>query len=291
MKGIGTDEDAIISVVGARTCAELKQVELAFKTFYGKDLMKDLNSEISGRFLQIVTYRFMTLAEFDAHNIRKAVEGAGTDEHALIEIFATRTNEQVKAAKEAYKRLFNRDIEKDIMGDTSGHFKRLLVSLLQGNRDESGRTDPAAAKTDAQALYDAGVGKMGTDESKFNQILASRGFPQLNLIFDEYRKIAGHDMEKALDKEMSGNLESGMLAVVKAARNRPDYFAERLYKAMKGAGTDDRALSRIIVSRCEIDMLEIKQAFQRKYGKSLSGFIHDDTSGDYKKILMKMVGP
>jgi len=186
--------------------------------------------------------------------------------------------------------MFNKAVEKDVIGDTSGHFKRLLVSLLQGNRDESGIVDLAAAKTDAQALFNAGEGRLGTDESKFNQILASRSYQQLTLIGEEYKKIANHDLVKAIDKEMSGHLESGMVAVVKAAMNRPEYFAERLHKSMKGLGTDDRTLSRIIVSRCELDLGDIKLAFLQKYSKPLSQWIEDDTSGDYKKILIKIVG-
>ena len=35
-------------------------------------------------------------------------------------------------------------------------------------------------------------------------------------------------------------------------RNRADYFAEQLYKSMKGAGTDDDTLVRLIVTRCEV---------------------------------------
>ena len=37
--------------------------------------------------------------------------------------------------------MFNKDLEKDIIGDTSGHFQRMLVALLMANRDESKEFD------------------------------------------------------------------------------------------------------------------------------------------------------
>lgn len=52
-------------------------------------------------------------------------------------------------------------------------------------------------------------------------------------------------------------------------QNRPAYFAERLHAAMKGLGTDDDALIRILVSRCEIDLANIKYEYERLYGKTL----------------------
>ena len=39
---------------------------------------------------------------------------------------------------------------------------------------------------------------------------------------------------------------------VRVARNIPAYFAERLYKSMKGAGTNDQALIRAVVTRSEV---------------------------------------
>lgn len=60
---------------------------------------------------------------------------------------------------------------------------------------------------------------------------------------------------------------------MKCVENRSGYFAERLYKSMKGMGTDDRTLIRLVVSRCEVDMGDIKRAFEAKYGQTLGSFI------------------
>ena len=43
-----------------------------------------------------------------------------------------------------------------------------------------------------------------------------------------------------------------MYPLVRCVRSRPQYFAERLYRSMKGAGTDDTTLVRVVVSRCEV---------------------------------------
>jgi hypothetical protein len=63
------------------------------------------------------------------------------------------------------------------------------------------------------------------------------------------------------------------LAMIDSARDRQQYFADSLYKAMKGLGTKNETLQRIVISRCEIDMQQIKQKFQDKYAKSLPEMI------------------
>ncbi|NXD49141.1 ANXA7 protein, partial [Corvus moneduloides] len=77
---------------------------------------------------------------------------------------------------------------------------------------------------------------------------------------------------------------------VQCALNRPAFFAERLYYSMKGAGTDDSTLIRIVVTRSEIDLVQIKQMFTQMYQKTLATMIASDTSGDYRQLLLAIVG-
>ncbi|KAG8434989.1 hypothetical protein GDO86_013083 [Hymenochirus boettgeri] len=290
MKGFGTDEQAIIECLGSRSNKQRQQISLSFKTAYGKDLIKDLKSELSGNFEKTILAMMKAPTLYDAHEIHEAIKGAGTDEDCLIEILSSRSNAEIKEINAAYKTEYKKTLEHSIKSDTSGHFLRLLVSLAQGNRDESPNIDMALVQKDVQELYAAGENRLGTDESKFNAILCTRSQAHLNAVFSEYQRMCNRDIEKSICREMSGNLESGMLAVVKCLKNTPAFFAERLYKAMKGAGTKDRTLIRIMVSRSEVDLLDIRLEYKRMYGRSLYTDITGDTSGDYRKILLKLCG-
>ncbi|XP_068162043.1 annexin A4-like [Antennarius striatus] len=290
MKGFGTDENAIIELLGSRSNKQRFPMVAAYKTTYGKDLFHDLKSELTGNFEKLVLAMLKTPSQFDACELHEAIKGAGTDEACLIEILSSRSNAEIREITRIYKAEYGKSLEDAIISDTSGHFRRLLVSLSQGNRDERETVDIALAKQDAQKLYAAGENKVGTDESQFNAILCARSKPHLRAVFQEYQHMSGRDIEKSIVREMSGNLESGMVAVVKCIKDTPAYFAERLHKAMKGAGTKDTTLIRIMVSRSEVDMLDIRQAYVKTYGKSLYTDISGDTSGDYKKLLLKLCG-
>lgn len=60
---------------------------------------------------------------------------------------------------------------------------------------------------------------------------------------------------------------------MKVIRDKPGYFAEKLKKAMKGLGTDDDAAVRLIVSRSECDMVQIKNSFQSQFKGTLAQWI------------------
>ncbi|KAL5269877.1 hypothetical protein ACHWQZ_G003373 [Mnemiopsis leidyi] len=309
MKGLGTNEAKIINVLGNRSRDQRLEIVVKFKTMFGKDLIAELKSELSANFLRLCKCMLLSIPQFLAKELKRAMKGSGTDERALVEILVGLDNKGIVAVKRAYKSTFEADLEREIVSETSGDFKRLALSLLQGHRDESETVDKELAKEDAMDLFNAGVNRFGTDESNppfpvgvfrntlltrryeetFNSILCSRSYRHLKMVFAEYKLVAGEDIEKSIRSEMSGELELGFISIVKRIKNTPTYFAEELYKSMKGLGTDDDQLVRILVWRSEIDLVEIKGAFESLYGKSLKEYIREDTSGDFRSLLLTIV--
>ncbi|XP_018376221.1 PREDICTED: annexin B9-like isoform X1 [Trachymyrmex cornetzi] len=289
MKGFGTDEKAIIHVLANRSNLQRQEIASQFKTLYGKDLIKDLKSELSGNFEKLVLALMMPLPQFYAKELHDALSGLGTDETVLIEVLCTMSNHEISIIKQAYEAMYRKTLEDDLISDTSGNFKRLMVSLCCANRDESFNVDQSAAMEDAKKLLQAGELRFGTDESTFNAILVQRNMAQLRQIFQEYHNITGHDIEDAIENEFSGDIKKGLLAIVKCVKNRAGFFAEQLCKSMKGIGTDDNRLIRLVVTRCEVDMGEIKNDFGHRYKESLEDFISGDCSGHYKKCLLALV--
>uniref|UniRef100_A0AAQ5ZG55 Annexin n=1 Tax=Amphiprion ocellaris TaxID=80972 RepID=A0AAQ5ZG55_AMPOC len=274
MKGFGTDEDAIIDIVAHRSNAQRQEIRQAFKSLLGRDLMKDLKSELSKNLERLIIGLMLTPAEFNAKMMRKAMEGAGTDEHALIEILVTRSNEEIQAMNAAYQDAYKKTLEEAIQSDTSGHFCRILVSLVQGAREE-GPAD--CVLHDFKELADACNAESDDMEMKFMSILCTRSFPHLRKVFQEFVRCTNKDIEQIIKKEMSGDVKNAFYAIVRSVKNQPSYFADRLYKAMKGLGTDDRALIRIMVSRSEVDLFNIRKEFKETHDESLHEFIQVET--------------
>ncbi|XP_027019264.1 annexin A6 isoform X2 [Tachysurus fulvidraco] len=290
MKGFGSDKEAILDLVTSRSNAQRQEICTAYKSLYGKDLIADLKYELTGKFERLVVSLMRPPAYHDAKEIKDAIKGAGTNERCLTEILASRTNEQIHSMVAAYRDAYGSDMEEDIVGDTSGHFKKMLVALLQGARDEDDVVYEDLIEEDAQHLYTAGEAQWGTDESIFIMLLGNRSVTHLQLVFDKYLELTEKSIEDSIKSELSGDFENLMLAVVQCVRSRPMFFAKRLYKSMKGLGTDDNTLIRIMVSRAEIDMLDIRECFRLRYEKSLYNMIQDDTSGEYKRTLLNLCG-
>ena len=80
MKGFGTDEDKIIEIICARNNSQRQQIAETFKTAFGRDLLKDFESELTGKLETIILGLMDTNVVFDAKQVKKAVKGLGTSD-------------------------------------------------------------------------------------------------------------------------------------------------------------------------------------------------------------------
>jgi annexin A7/11 len=288
-KGFGCDKARVTEILTSRSNSQRQEIAHEYKREYGKDLRKELKSELSGDFEDLALGLMEPPMHFLANEMRKAMKGAGTRENVLIEILVTLNNAEIHELKHAYQHLHDRNLEKDVISETSGDFQRILVSLLSGARDDSHHKDPHKAHEDARLLYRSGEQIRGTDESVFNKIFATQNHDQLRLVFDEYQRVTGHSIEQAIEGEFSGDIKDALMAIVKVIRSKTIFLTEQVYKSMEGLGTRDTDLIRLIVSRSEIDLADIKVEYQCLYGKPLEKAIADDCSGAYKDGLIAIV--
>lgn len=213
MKGLGTNEQAIIDILTQRSNAQRQEIAKYFTTEYGRDLIEDLKSELGGKFEDVIVALMFPPINYLCKCLHKAMSGMGTNEAALVEILCTKTNAEIKEIVKTYEDLYDRPLAEHICSETSGDFRRLLTLIVTGVRDESGTIDPALAREQAEKLYAAGESKLGTDEEVFNRIMAHGSFEQLRLVFEEYKRLSGQSIEQAIKHEMSGALAEAMHAI------------------------------------------------------------------------------
>uniref|UniRef100_A0A674IRA0 Annexin A9 n=1 Tax=Terrapene triunguis TaxID=2587831 RepID=A0A674IRA0_9SAUR len=283
--GNGADHGAILDVLTNRTSAQRQHITKGFQALTKQDLLKSMEVALSGNLEQVIMGLLKPPAQYDAHELRAAMQGIGTDEDALTEILSTRSNQQLRESLAFYQQDFKADPEKDIASETSGWFKEILLALAKGKREHyTGIIDYALIQQDAETQEPGARGGERTWISIFTQ----RSPEHLSRVFAQYQKSHGLEVEETIFKRFRGDGQVAMLALASVCRNTPRYFAEKLHNAMKGPGTDDKVLIRILISRSETDLLSIRSEFKKCHGKSLYSCLQVETRGDYQAALLAL---
>uniref|UniRef100_A0AAQ4QVG0 Annexin n=1 Tax=Gasterosteus aculeatus aculeatus TaxID=481459 RepID=A0AAQ4QVG0_GASAC len=285
IKTKGVDEQTIIDVLTKRTYSQRTEIAFAYEKRAKKDMVSALKGALSGSLETVILGLMKSTTQYDASLIRGSIKGAGTDEETLIEVLCSRSNNELVEIKKVYMELFKKDLEKDVAGDTSGNFAKLLLALVQTKRAEpSSIVDYEKIDEDARALYEAGVKIKGTDVLLWFDIMVCD-------VFERYKNYSPYDMQESIVKEVKGDLQKSFLVLVKCFENKQLYFASKLNEAMKSKGAKEKSVTRIIVSRCEVDLKKICSEYKTNFGESLQKTILEHTKGDYQKVLLGLCGP
>ncbi|KAL5753528.1 hypothetical protein ACOSP7_021748 [Xanthoceras sorbifolium] len=288
-KGWGTDEATIISILAHRNAAQRLLIREIYKETYGEDLLKTLDKELSHDFERVVLLWTLTPAERDAYLANEAVKLLTANKWVLLEIACTRSSLELFATKQAYHARYKKSLEEDVAYHTSGDIRKLLVSLVSSFRYEGDEVNMVLAKKEAKIIREAISDKKYNDDELI-RILSTRSKAQLNASLNHYKDEFGKSINKDLITDTKDDYLILLRAAIKCLTSPEKYFEKVLRMAIKRLGTDEWGVTRVITTRAEVDMEHIKEEYHRRNSVTLEKAIAGDTSGDYQKMLLALIG-
>ncbi|KAL7038638.1 hypothetical protein ACKWTF_009633 [Chironomus riparius] len=288
IKGVGTDSKTLINIICRRTDDQRIKIVKAYSQLFNKNLQHEIISGITGNFQNVLFGLLTPKNEFYANEIYEVLSSKSKILDLIVDVLCLMTNKEINDISMAYQRLYEKSLEQHMREQLSGHFENMLISLAEGKRIENPSDEKNAFQVDARLLKEA-INRIFKDEAKIVEVFGFRSTEHLKLMAKEYEAIKGVSLEDDIKSKFHGCFKDALLLRLNP-ESQSKHFSRRLHRSMAGIGTNDSTLIRICISRCEIDMNDIKAEFQSKFSESLMSFIKGDTSGNYKKALLALCG-
>lgn len=287
--GWGTNEGLIISILAHRNAAQRKLIRQTYRETHGEDLLKALDKELSSDFERVVMLWTLDPEERDAFLANEATKRFTSSHWVLMEIACTRSSLDLFKARQAYHAQFKRSLEEDVAYHSTGDYRKLLVPLVSAFRYEGDEVNMTLAKTEAKILHEKISEKHYNDE-EIIRIISTRSKAQLNATLNHYNNAFGNAINKDLKADPKDEFLQLLRAAIKCLTSPEKYFEKVLRLAINKTGTDEWGLTRVVATRAEVDMVRIKEEYHKRNSKPLEKAIAGDTSGDYEKMLLALIG-
>ena len=269
----------IIEFICKLTNEQRQKLKDSYIASYGTDLIKELESVLSGDAKDLILGLMKTPTDFDAEQIYFSMKGLGTDEETLSEMIATRSSRQLIKIRERYPELYNETLENDIKGDTSKYYKNILIAMIQGNRSDNPYPNTEKMKEIVQKLKD-------DDEfikDNFVSYLVNCSYGEICTISREYEKAYGKSILDGIKAKFDKDENDFFDILFNYISNPGKYFAEKIHDFKT------KKLIRIIVSRSEDILDEIKDSYKELYNSELIDDIKKKTNDEFQIGLTTLI--
>ena len=284
------DETTITELTISHTSKELLSIRQAYNSKFNRNLLDDIEKYTKSDLCKVLTSIYKDPVEYDTDLLYKAMKGIGTNDEILIEVISFRNFSRLTKIKQKFKEKYGKDLISEIKSETSGDYKKSLVSILEKERNINTNPDVESCVKIADELYGAGEGKIGTNEEIFVKYFTSLSPEELELVGKEYHKKYKKNIVQVIEKEIGGDLKKLFKSILYGLISPSEYFARQINAAVKGIGTDNEQLIRSIVTRKDEDMKMIKKYYKKLFKVDMAEDIKGDTSGNYQKVLLYLIG-
>ncbi len=284
--------DMLIEIISRTSNYERQVMADEYKKKYNKTVFDEFNNLVSDEDTRyILSLMFYNYYELDARVLHKALKEGKKDEKAAVEIFASRPHWFLQIVDEEYKRIYGISLKEDLAKEKKSDFITFLLCIINTPRSKVNtiKTEKQAGDA-AQDIIIKGLKKYGTDVELFKNLFVKRSREDLIMICREYKRMdkKKRNLYDAVEDTVPKTTKEILKALIFAVAIPSQYFAHLLKKSMQGFGTDEETLSRVLVTRHEIDMEFIRNYYKLESKDELVDDIKDDTSGPYQKICLKL---
>jgi len=259
---------------------ERMRLRQIYKQKFEKDLMSDLKSSFAGIYLKIILGLFTDPVEFDIDYIYKCLKEE-TSYNILIEIFASRPDWYLNKIKNLYQRKYNIELEEHIKEGTLDDFKKLLIQILQNEQSTNQSPDIDQCKKLAEDLEQEESEKLTVDSAIINSIFIKSSPQELVTISQEYNKSTQKLITQTINEHFKGNAKNLLNAILMAKISPSEYYANIIHESID----DEDVILKVIITRAEIDLAQIKKYYLKLYGNDIVNDIKKD-SHEYTNLLV-----
>lgn len=279
-------EEVIVDVIMNTDCQKRLEICKYFRETYGKDLYGEMKKKLSGHFKELAIHLFLPYFELVAKFLKKGLRGFSTDESIVFETLTLHNQEELRHIEEAYKKEAGKDLSREIEKNFSGTMKKNLLNLLYTPRRVNKNPDKGQCEKYASTLIEVGESNWVGDENIFKEIFVLCSPEELVLISRFYLQKTGNNILDVIEKKFSSKNKMLLRELLYNNIIPHELFAEKVYIAIKGLGTNNTSLNRVLVARTGVDMDDIRDVYQWKYNISIQDDIIGDTSGIYQKLCL-----
>ena len=270
---------------------ELQIMADEYQKKYETSVFEEINRVIQNKETkQVCTMLFYNYYELDARILHKALKEK-RDEKVIVEIFASRPYWFLQIVDEEYKRLYGISLKDELAKEKKTDFITFLQCIMTTPRSKaSSIKNEKQAGDAAQEIITKGLKNYGKDVELFKKLFVKSSREDLVAISREYKNMdkKKRNLYDAVDDACPKVTREIIKAIIYAVVLPAHYFAHLLKKSIIGLGTDEETLSRVLVTRHEVDMDLIRYYYKAETTNELIDDIKGDTSGTYMKILTKL---
>lgn len=265
--------EKVVEIICSRSKEQRQKIAETYVSSFGTELSKAIESKLSGDVKNLILGCLLSKVDFDAGEINRAIKGAGTDEDLLSEIIATRPSRHITHIRDRYKELYGETLDEAIQGDTSKYYKKILIAIIQGKRSDN----PYPNSQKMKDMVDKLKGSDGKYQNDFFiQYFSTCSYGEICTICRLFESTYKENVLDVIKRGMDKDAYDFIKLFLHYISDSGTFFAEKLHNFK------EKDLTRILISRSEVNMDEIRDAYKELYKTDLIDDLKEKTKGEYQ---------